>query len=261
MKNLILFSVALMFACTISKAQTTAMQFTGSDCNGNPVDLFADLDAGKTAVLFYYMPNCGSCPPPAKKIQAMASKINAQYPGMVKAFAFPFQNSTACTYSSTWVTSNSLSELFTPMEKGAAQVAYYGGFGMPTVVLVGGKDHKILFSTMSFSTSDTSIMRDKILEVLGTTGVNELPSSVSSFSVFPNPASDNATITIDLKESTNVQIDVTDLAGKQVAIIMNEKPTGAVTKQFNTTSLPNGNYLVRLQVNGKSYTQKLSITH
>lgn len=254
-------SIALMFVITISKAQT-AMQFSGVDCNSNPVDLFADLDAGKAVILHFYMPSCGSCPPPAQKIQAMANKINAIQPGMVKGYAFPFQNSTTCTYSSSWVSSNNLSTLYAPMDSGATQVAYYGGFGMPTVVLLGGTDHRVMFSTQSFSTSDTTIMRDSILNLLnGSTGIADLTNIGSSFTVFPNPASDNVSINLDLKESSNLLIDVTDIAGKQVAIISKEKQNGIVTKQFGTTVLPNGNYFIRVQVNGKTTTQKLTINH
>lgn len=260
MKKSLLLLLALM-TVTISKAQTTAMQFTGADCNGNAVDLFADLDAGKCVILFYYMPNCNSCPPPAQQIQAMANNITMNHPGMVKGYAFPFQNSTTCAYSSTWVSSNGLSGLFSPMDKGATQVAYYGGFGMPTVVLVGGKDHKILFSTLSFSPSDTTFMRDKILETINATEVNELPTSVSSFRIFPTPASDNVSIRLDLKESNNVLIDITDLTGKQVAVILNGKQTGTVTEQFSTSMLSNGNYLVRLQVNNQTSLQKLTVNH
>jgi len=256
-----LLSIALMFVITISKAQT-AMQFSGVDCNSNPVDLFADLDAGKAVILHFYMPSCGSCPPPAQKIQAMANKINAMYPGMVKGYAFPFQNSTTCTYSSSWVSSNSLSTLYAPMDSGATQVAYYGGFGMPTVVLLGGTDHRVMFSTQSFSTSDTTIMRDSILNLLnGSTGIEGLTNTVSSFSMFPNPATDNVSINLDLKETSNLLISVTDITGKQVTIISEEKQNGNVTNQFSTALLPNGNYFIRVQVNGNATTQKLTINH
>ena len=260
MKKSIFLFLALIFVCTISKAQTTAMQLSGTDCNGVSHDLFADLDAGKVVLLHFFMPNCGSCPPPAQKIQAMANHIMATHPGMITAYAMPFNNTTDCSSTTSWVSSNGLS-LYAPFDKGATQVAYYGGFGMPTVILLGGKDHKILFSTLSFSTSDTTIMRDQILEVLGTTTVNELPSSIASFSIFPNPANDNVSITLDVKESAKLLVDVTDLTGKQVAVIMDENQTGAVRKQFITNSLPNSDYLIRLQVNGKNYTQKLCIIH
>ena len=94
------------------------------------------------------------------------------------------------------------------------------------------------------------------------TGIKDLQSSVSVFNVYPNPATDLVFINVELKESSNLLIDVTDITGKQVTIISNEKQNaGAIQKQFNTAILPSGNYLVRLSVNGKTATQKLSITH
>ena len=263
MTKSILTTIALMFVITISKAQTP-MQFSGVDCNGASVNMFADLDAGKAVILFFYMPSCGSCPPPAQKIQAMANNINAIHPGMVKGYAFPFQNSTTCTYSASWVSSNNLGTFYQPMDSGAAHVANYGGFGMPTIVVLGGSgaNRRVMFSTLSFSTSDTTEMRNKILaQINGTTGITDLPSAVNAFSVFPNPASDNITINLDLKEASNLLIDVTDITGKQVAIISNEKLNGIITKQFNTSELPSGNYFVRLQVDGNTATQKLIINH
>jgi hypothetical protein len=77
-----------------------------------PVDLFADLDAGKAVILHFFMPSCGSCPPPAQKIQTMANNINAMHPAMVKGLCFPFQNSTTCAYAASWVSSNNLGTLY-----------------------------------------------------------------------------------------------------------------------------------------------------
>lgn len=249
-----------MFVITISEAQAP-LQFTGPDCDGTPVDLFADLDAGKAVILHFFMPSCGSCPPPALKIQTMANNMNAMYPGMVKGYAFPFENTTDCAYSSAWVSSNGLSALYQPMIYGASHVAHYGGFGMPTVVLLGGSgaDKRVLFSSLSFSTSDTTIMRDSILALLSTTGINGLPSIVSSFSVSPNPAKDNVSINLNLKETAHLLIEVTDITGKLIAIVSDEKQNGVVVKQFNTESLPNGNYFVRIRANGKLATQRLTI--
>ncbi len=263
MTKSILTTIALMFVITISKAQTP-MQFSGVNCNGASVDLFADLDAGKAVILHFFMPSCGSCPPPAQKIQTMANNINAMHPGMVKGYAFPFQNSTTCAYAASWVSSNNLGTLYQPMDSGAAHVANYGGFGMPTVVVLGGSgaNRRVMFSTQSFSTSDTTAMRDSIMAMLNmTSGIADLPSAVNKFTVYPNPATDNISINLDLKETANLLIDVTDITGKQVAIISNEKQTGIVIKQFSTAALPSGNYFVRLQVNGKTATQKLTVNH
>lgn len=124
-------------------------------------DLMSDLDSGKAVILHFFMPNCGSCPPPAQKIQKMANNLLKTYPGMVRAYVMPFNNSTTCATTSSWVSTNGLS-LYVPYDSGAMQVANYG-WGMPTVVLLGGKNHRIMFSTLSFSTSDTIMMRDSMI--------------------------------------------------------------------------------------------------
>lgn len=260
-----LFTMALMFIITTSKAQLTAMDFYGMDCNGTMHNMFSELDAGKAVILHFYMPSCGSCPPPAQKIQTMANNILASHPNMITAYAFPFQNSTTCAYSSTWTSSNGLS-LYSPMDSGATQVAYYGGFGMPTVVLLGGTDHRVMFSTLAFNDSDTTIMRDSILALLGVapTGIhdNHLPSTINSLSIYPNPASNHNMIAMDLNETTNMSIDVVDMTGRQVAIICNEKiKQGTFTKHFNTEALANGTYTIRINANGKSANRKLYVVH
>lgn len=248
MKKTILTLFALMFITVISRAQMTAKQFKGLSCDGNAINLFADLDAGKAVVLFYYMPSCGSCPPPAQKIQKMANSINSMYPGKVKGYAFPFQNSTTCTYSSTWVSSNGLSTIYTPMDSGAADVAYYGGFGMPTVVVLGGKDHKVLFSTLDFSTSDTAIMREKIINMInGTSGILEIKNLVSNISVFPNPANDKVQVELNLSQSSNIKVEVLNILGDVISTIYEGKVTpGILKKEINTENFSNGVYYIRV---------------
>lgn len=194
-------------------SQTTAMNFSGQDCNGNNVDLFSDLDAGKAVMLIFYMPNCGSCPPVASKMQTMANNINATHPGLVKAYSFPYQNSTTCTYSSNWVVNNNL-PLFAPLDSGATQVAYYGGFGMPTVVLLGGDNHDVLFTTQNFVTSDTTTMRDLILNTF-TAGVAE-QTALQNVSAYPNPASGIVTVNFEALQGAEINMQITDLSGKAV---------------------------------------------
>lgn len=252
--NLYISIIVSIFTLTSYTAQTTAMNFSGVDCNGNNVNLFQDLDAGKAVVLFYYMPSCGSCPPEATKIQTMANAINAIDPGKVKAYAFPFQNSTTCTYSAGWVVNNNL-PLYTPMDSGAVQVAYYGGFGMPTVVLVGGgMNHDVLFSTQNFTSSDTTIMHDLIMNM--TAGIKE--STISTVEVFPNPTSD------EFKVESNSTIEPTfeflDTSGKsvEVKVLKIEHMNQYV---FDTKKVSNGTYYLKVNTAGKIETKKVSIIH
>jgi len=82
-----------------------------------------------------------------------------------------------------------------------------------------------------------------------------------NFKVFPNPAKDWINIHFDLESESHLVLDIIDIKGQKVAQILNEKQSGTVNSQFNTEQLPNGNYFVRLQVDGKITTQKLSVTH
>jgi hypothetical protein len=258
----ILFAFTLLLAGATSKAQTIALDFNKADCNGISRHLFADLDSGKAVVLFYYMPSCGSCPPPAQQIQAMANHVNAAHPGTVKAYAFPYNNTTACSYSQTWVTSNSL-PLYAPMDSGATAVAHYGGFGMPTAVLVGGSNHRVMFSTLSFSASDTTIMRDSILALIGvTTSVHTMPASDANIKVYPNPANDKITVSCMLNQSANVSIGVYDIKGDIVTSVNGTRhDAGAYATNISTARLANGVYTMQLVVDGAVVNKVINVSH
>jgi len=258
----LLLAVLLFFCFSYSKAQT-ALDFTQYDCIGNLHHLFDDLDSGHAVLLHFYMPNCSSCAPPAQVIQAMANNVNATHPGMVAGYAFPFNNTTTCAYSTTWVFSNHLG-LYTPMDSGTAMVAHYGGFGMPTVVLLGGRDHRVLYSSLNFVTADTASMRDTILSLLShpTLAVSDVSATVSDLSVFPNPVSDQLSVQLDLRQSADISIEIVDITGRSVYTLPVEKHnTGAFSKPLNTSSLPDGCYLLRLSVNGVMTTKHISIMH
>lgn len=265
MKKIIAITLltSLMFLSNITKA-LTAQQINGLDCNGVAHDLFADLDAGKAVVVFFFMPACGSCPPPAAQIQAMANNIMAQYPGMITAYAMPFNNVTTCNTTSTWVNSNGLN-LYFPYDSGATQVANYGGFGMPTAVVLGGTDHRVMFATQSFSPGDTTIMRDSILALFGAVpaGIkNNLPEGLSSLNIYPNPASNQTKIALDLTETANVYIDLVGLTGNQISVISNAKnQKGSILFNYNTDALATGTYILRININGKIAHRKLNVSH
>ncbi len=250
-----------MLAGTFVQAQTTAIDFNKKDCAGNTHNLFADLDAGNAVLIHFYMPSCGSCPPPAQKIQAMANNLMKSFPGKIKGYAIPYNNTTPCSYSATWVTSNGLS-LYTAMDSGASQVAYYGGFGMPTVVLLGGTDHKVLFSTQSFSTSDTTIMRDKILALFGASGINTLSPSFSNVKLYPNPATDQIQLELNLERQVNLKVEMVNIVGEVVASVFDHTAAGGFFKtEINTAALSKGVYMMRVNCDGLVKSYKFTVTY
>src|SRR5215510_6789242 len=104
---------------------------------------------------------------------------------------------------------------------------------MPTVVVVGGADHRVLFSTQSFSTSDTAIMRDSILQLLNPSASNtDFSNEVKTFTIFPNPASTSITLQLELNALSNISIDVLDIVGKKVLSVLEESQIGMFSKQL-----------------------------
>ena len=123
---------------------------------------------------------------------------------------------------------------------------------MPTVVLVGGKDHKVLFSTLDFSTSDTTVMRDKILALLGTNGIKDLPVSVSAFNVFPNPVNDFVELHFSANEKR--EISIVNVLGNQ----LHAETTTVNNVTVNTYALARGIYFITVKTaNGKTSTKKI----
>lgn len=244
-------------------AQTTAMNFSILDCAGNPHELYADLDAGKVVIIEFFMTSCGSCITAGNTLEALKSDLLVEYPGMVKSYAFGYTNSYSCATVSSWVTTNGFTSI--PSDSGAAQVAYYGGFGMPTIVVLGGgTNHEVLGSPyIGFSSSDTTTMGSDIRDFLnGNVGIEDHHEALENLNIYPNPANGQVTISFDLSTSSDMAIEVTDLTGRIVLSVMNEKLiSGTVVRTINTSGLAEGNYLIRINRNGEISHQKLAIVH
>ena len=84
----------------------------------------------------------------------------------------------------------------------------------------------------------------------------------NSFSVYPNPATDEINLNFVVKESGNLNIEILDVTGRKVSEVMNETVTpGALSKSFSTVSLVDGNYFIRVNANGTISNYKLNVIH
>ena len=249
----------------VSEAQTTAMDFNRMDCNGNMRHLFTDLDSGKVVILEYFMgPNCTSCMDAAKEIEAMKAKFLATHPGKVMTYAMGFQNSYSCATITAWVTSQSLSAI--PMDSAALQVAYYGGFSMPTIVVVAGTSHNIIYTANpnngGYANGDTSKMSIEINKFFNPTNVKNIPASIGSVNIYPNPANGSLHVQFDVKQPTAVSIRIIDVTGKVVADAVNENVSkGNFTKAISTSDLAQGVYMLSVSANGHTSYNRISIVN
>lgn len=96
--------------------------------------------------------------------------------------------------------------------------------------------------------------------------LNEDPSaSITEFaadygvSVYPNPTSSNATISLDLNKEAAVAIAVTELSGKVVYATDLGTVNGAQNVTVHTDALSSGVYMLNITVDGAVSTQKLVV--
>jgi PKD repeat protein len=93
------------------------------------------------------------------------------------------------------------------------------------------------------------------------TGVEEPAEVVTELSTFPNPFQGNLNIAINLIESTNVDVYVTNLLGARVGNIMTgEMQSGYNQLKWNSEDLPNGIYLLNVKANDIITVKKLVLT-
>lgn len=92
------------------------------------------------------------------------------------------------------------------------------------------------------------------------TAVKEVPNSFSLGDIYPNPASNDATISFNLKANNNVKISVVNLLGQEVINVTNDKfSAGANEVKFNVGNLNAGVYIYTMTVDGVSQSQKFVI--
>ena len=262
MKKLFLSSFALLLICNFSFAQTTAMDFTKDDCStGVTHTLFADLDSGYTIIqAFDMIPNCSLCITAATELQIIRDNYQQSNPGMVRWYTTGYLNSYSCSGMTSWASNNG----FTPdaeFDQGADEVAYYGGMGMPTIVVLGGTDHHVYYKHLGYATSQIDDIEAAIdASISAALSAPVMQSQTVALNTFPNPAKDNFTIQLTLSQPSSLTLEIVSLSGQTVQPIFNGNAAGAFTKSVGT-ALASGMYILKTTVNGISSYTKLSIVN
>lgn len=94
-------------------------------------------------------------------------------------------------------------------------------------------------------------------------GIDDNFGNLTLQKVFPSPANEEAKVKIDLKNNSNVKIDVLNLEGKTVATLFEGNLTaGQHLQRINTADLATGMYLVSVKAGeGSPVISKLAVTH
>lgn len=86
----------------------------------------------------------------------------------------------------------------------------------------------------------------------------EVARGVDLHQNYPNPFNPTTTITYDLPQAASVRLTVSDVLGRQVAVLADGRQVaGSHQIAFNAVGLPTGVYLYRLEVGGQVQTRRM----
>jgi hypothetical protein len=95
---------------------------------------------------------------------------------------------------------------------------------------------------------------------ISTVGVANVVPNSENINVFPNPAQDEATLSFNLTEKSDVEVTVVNELGRVVATVANAKmEEGPHTFNINTEAMPTGVYNIVIHTAGGTNTQRLSV--
>ena len=251
-----LLGLLLVFSGTRALAQTTATDFTASDCEGITHHLFAELDAGKVIVIAWVMP-CAACLPPSLAAFNAVKDYTDDYPGQVLFYLVDDFGNTNCQTLKSWAGANGLpkSNVFST---NAINMSDYGDYGMPKVVVLGGGANHLIFYNQNNTTANVGAA---IETALGFTAVSE-PRIDLGITLFPNPARDGLSVSYQLPKATEWNASVLDLTGKELFSVAKDvyQPDGAHDMQIDISGLSNGVYLFRMNTENGSQVVRFFVS-
>jgi hypothetical protein len=255
MMKKILFTLAAIFFIlfSVTKAQTTAMDFTQTDCDGVDHHLFPELDAGNVIILEYMMLNCAPCVTATKAMEALVKPYDQSHPGRVHIYSIAFLNSYTCEQIVQWKRDFDFNH--PAFSEGEAQVSYYGGMGMPTLVVVGTNEHKVFCKSIGYTAEVDDMIRVALDSALlyNPTGVDEKILS-GKFSIYPTLFSDQLYVETD-KEYAGAEMIIFDTFGRTV---LSTSIPESGKASVSAAGLSKGLYIARLK-NGKGFSDGIKL--
>ncbi len=94
---------------------------------------------------------------------------------------------------------------------------------------------------------------------IGEIGIDDPVFSKSNISIFPNPSYGNIVLNIETKNSMDVNLSIMDLVGKTFYQQQLHYNQGTNSQKIVLDDLANGIYILKLEKDGKVYTEKLII--
>lgn len=182
--------ISLILLAGMVSGQAVAEDWTQEDCDGVEHNMYATLDTGSVVVMEIVMlDGCMPCINAAHWMEPVIDAFNAAYDGRVQWYTFGYNDTYSCTALSDWKTENTIG-CDAQFVYGADIASYYGGMGMPTIVVAGRASHTVYFNQFGFVPADTVEFAQAITYALGLEEpvVTVDDHAADAFQVYPNPA-------------------------------------------------------------------------
>lgn len=111
------------------------------------------------------------------------------------------------------------------------------------------------------STIQAFVSLDESVQGIAATTEQDLPDAFQLSGNYPNPFNPETTIRYFLPEAANVHLEVFDLTGRSVAVLVDNaaQVEGEYTVNFDASTLPSGIYVYRLEANDFQQTRKMTL--
>lgn len=91
-------------------------------------------------------------------------------------------------------------------------------------------------------------------------GIEQLENNLIDLNLYPNPAKENVTLTLSLKDNANIRVDLMNQLGQYVKTSYNGfQPQGNNQINLNVENIPSGIYFVNIYIDGVAVAKKLII--
>lgn len=122
--------------------------------------------------------------------------------------------------------------------------------------LVSGTATEVSMIGWGIAVKDIAVQLDSTPAV---TALNKISNQViTSLSAYPNPLGNNLNIQMELKHTTALTVSLFDISGRQIdTLFSGQASTGTNKIAYNTSTLQNGIYFVRVEMEGGAQTLKI----
>ena len=131
---------------------------------------------------------------------------------------------------------------------------YNAGYGVGGYTIKSGAAN-VYVKSAAFASEDIALWKTATV-----TGITEVNSSISNISVYPSPAKNAATLSLELVQNENISISVVNTVGQVVYTeTLNNLSAGNHVVNFNAENWASGIYNINISTNNGTTNRKLVI--